>query len=158
MAMLTCPEMEEEEPSVLHMAGLSDESLALNGSTFDQLREEYSKISSDDRNKILAGLQLRIAALYAVQREEAQTNARPGHTEDRIRQNLDTHNASLPMAERKFPRRRSRHTPTHVSNRDEEAEQLQHLRRSNEASLEDPLASSPFTIIDAMARPLHGGT
>lgn len=137
------PRSEIEGPSTFQLAGLADESLNVTGTTFDRLREEYSKIGIEERNKMLAALQLRVAALYAVQMDDAQTNPRRD-TATRLQRELDHHNP-METSARRPSRRRSRHADI-SSHRDEEAEQLQHLRNSNEASLEDPLMSSPFTL------------
>jgi hypothetical protein len=56
----------------MQVAGVSNAVLRLTGDTFQQFKTDYRKISQPERLNILSQLQLRIAAIYAVQNEEVQ--------------------------------------------------------------------------------------
>ena len=60
----------------MELAGVSNATLRLTGDTFHQFKSDYRKISQPERLGILSQLQLRIAAIYAVQNEELQRTKR----------------------------------------------------------------------------------
>lgn len=60
----------------MQLAGVSSAVLRLTGDTFHQFKNDYRKMSQPERLGILSQLQLRIAAIYAVQNEEVQRNKR----------------------------------------------------------------------------------
>jgi hypothetical protein len=70
------PQPDPETSAALQVAGLSDSTLRLTGDTFHQFKTEYRKMIQADRLNVLAQLQLRIAAIYAVQNEDMQRQRR----------------------------------------------------------------------------------
>lgn len=77
------PSQEAETLSALQVAGVPDTTLRLTGDTFNQLKGEYRKLSSAERMQILSTLQLRIAAMYAVENEATQRQQRKEAQEKR---------------------------------------------------------------------------
>ncbi|KAK5988466.1 hypothetical protein PT974_09949 [Cladobotryum mycophilum] len=70
------PRLDTETSTALQLAGISESSLRLTGDTFHQLKTDYRKMSQPDRLNALAQLQLRLAAIYAVQNEDWQRQKR----------------------------------------------------------------------------------
>ncbi|KAM4054349.1 FAR1 DNA-binding domain-containing protein [Hirsutella rhossiliensis] len=64
------PRPDTETAAALQVAGVSDAVLRLSGDTFHRFKNEYRKMSQPERLGILAQMQLRIAAIYAVQNED----------------------------------------------------------------------------------------
>lgn len=62
--------------AALQVAGVSDSALRLSSATFKQFKSDYRKLMPHERMQQLATLQLRIAALYAVQNEDTQRQRR----------------------------------------------------------------------------------
>lgn len=58
------------------MAGVPDSALRLTGDIFHQFKTDYRKMPHAERLSALAHLQLRIAAIYAVQNEDMQRQRR----------------------------------------------------------------------------------
>ncbi|RCI14629.1 hypothetical protein L249_6974 [Ophiocordyceps polyrhachis-furcata BCC 54312] len=70
------PKPDDETAMALQVAGVSDNVLRLSGDTFHRFKGEYRKMSQPERLGILAQMQLRIAAIYAVQNEDMQRQKR----------------------------------------------------------------------------------
>lgn len=60
----------------MQIAGVPEPLLRLSGDAFHQLKTDYRKMSQPDRLNVLSQLQLRIAAIYAVQNEDWQRQRR----------------------------------------------------------------------------------
>ncbi|CEJ93763.1 hypothetical protein VHEMI09332 [[Torrubiella] hemipterigena] len=72
----TAPLPDVETSAALQVAGVSDSALRLSSETFKQFKLDYRKMMPHERMQQLATLQLRIAALYAVQNEDMQRQRR----------------------------------------------------------------------------------
>ncbi|KAJ6445132.1 transcription factor, FAR1-related protein [Purpureocillium lavendulum] len=70
------PQPDPETAAALQVAGVSDSLLRLSGDTFHKFKNDYRKMSQPDRIGMLAQLQLRIAAIYALQNEDLQRQQR----------------------------------------------------------------------------------
>ncbi|PHH91057.1 hypothetical protein CDD83_1802 [Cordyceps sp. RAO-2017] len=70
------PRPDAETSVALQVAGVSDSVLRLSGDTFHRFKNEYRKMSQPERMGILAQMQLRIAAIYALQNEDMQRQKR----------------------------------------------------------------------------------
>ncbi|KJZ80099.1 hypothetical protein HIM_00813 [Hirsutella minnesotensis 3608] len=70
------PRPDPETSAALQIAGVADNVLRLSGDTFHRFKTEYRKMSQPERLGILSQMQLRIAAIYAVQNEEMQRQRR----------------------------------------------------------------------------------
>jgi hypothetical protein len=68
------------------VAGVSQSVLRLTGDTFHQFKGEYRKMSKGERLGILAQMQMRIAAIYAIENEDMQRQQRLEQQERRHRQ------------------------------------------------------------------------
>ncbi|ODA77768.1 hypothetical protein RJ55_06370 [Drechmeria coniospora] len=77
------PPPDAESQAALQVAGVSDAVLRLSGDTFHRFKNEYRKMSQPERMGILAQMQLRIAAIYAIQNEEVQRQRRQDAQEKR---------------------------------------------------------------------------
>lgn len=77
------PTQEADTLSALQVAGVSETTVRLTGDTFNQLKGEYRKLSSVERLQVLSTLQLRIAAMYAVENEVTQRQQRKEAQEKR---------------------------------------------------------------------------
>ncbi|TWU72910.1 hypothetical protein ED733_004624 [Metarhizium rileyi] len=72
----TGPGPDPQTSVAAQIAGVSDSTLRLTGDTFHRLKTDYRKMTQEDRLDALAQLQLRLAALYAVQNEDMQRQRR----------------------------------------------------------------------------------
>jgi hypothetical protein len=70
------PGTDVETSEAMLAAGVSNPTLRLTGDTFSSFKAEYRKLSQPERIGVLSQLQLRVAALYAIQNEEIQRNKR----------------------------------------------------------------------------------
>lgn len=70
------PRPDADTSAVMQLAGVSDEAMRLTGDTFQQFKTEYRKMAQADRLGILAQMQMRIAAIYAIQNEDMQREKR----------------------------------------------------------------------------------
>lgn len=77
------PRPDPETSAALQVAGVSDDVLRLSGDTFQRFKNDYRKMSQPERLGILAQMQLRIAAIYAVQNEDMQRQRRSDAQERR---------------------------------------------------------------------------
>lgn len=113
----------------------------LSGDTFLQLKNEYRKMPEHDRFQTLASLQLRIAALYAVESEDRQARQQHGPNTDAHDLLNDRHlnGTSGRMESRKRSRQLDAGDDT-----DAQVQQLSHLGPDDGDSLGDPLMSTPF--------------
>ncbi|RDA83925.1 hypothetical protein CP532_3652 [Ophiocordyceps camponoti-leonardi (nom. inval.)] len=80
------PKPDDETAMALQVAGVSDNVLRLSGDTFHRFKGEYRKMSQPERLGILAQMQLRIAAIYAVQNEDMQRQKRQEAQDKRHRE------------------------------------------------------------------------
>ncbi|CAH0050594.1 unnamed protein product [Clonostachys solani] len=70
------PQPDPDTSEALQIAGVSNSSLRLTGDTFQLFKTEYRKMSPPERLGILSQLQLRVAAIYAIQNEDIQRQKR----------------------------------------------------------------------------------
>ncbi|GJN66104.1 Transcription factor, FAR1-related protein [Purpureocillium lilacinum] len=82
------PQPDPETAAALQVAGVSDSLLRLSGDTFHKFKNDYRKMSQPDRIGMLAQLQLRIAAIYALQNEDLQRQKRQ-EAQDRRHQEIE---------------------------------------------------------------------
>lgn len=80
------PQPDPDTSAAMQVAGVSNAVLRLTGDTFHQFKTEYRKMIQQERMGILSQLQLRIAAIYAVQNEELQRTQRQEALEKRHQQ------------------------------------------------------------------------
>ncbi|KEY69268.1 hypothetical protein S7711_01719 [Stachybotrys chartarum IBT 7711] len=80
------PRPDPETAAAIDVAGVSETVLRLSGDTFHQFKTDYRKMAQHDRMGMLAQLQLRIAAIYAVQNEDLQRQRRKEAQEKRHRE------------------------------------------------------------------------
>ncbi|KAJ6781287.1 hypothetical protein PWT90_05046 [Aphanocladium album] len=92
-SIVTIPTLGAETSSAIQVAGVSEATLRLSGDTFNQFKGEYRKLSHADRLQMLSTLQLRIAAIYAIQNEDMQRQQRQD-AQDRRHREVDTHRRS----------------------------------------------------------------
>ena len=89
---LTCaaegPLPDPDTSAALQVAGVSDAVLRLSGDTFHRFKNDYRKMSQSERLGTLAQMQLRIAAIYAVQNEDMQRQRRQD-AQDRRHQDIE---------------------------------------------------------------------
>lgn len=93
IAVATLPTLGAETSSAIQVAGVSEATLRLSGDTFNQFKGEYRKLSHPDRLQMLSTLQLRIAAIYAVQNEDSQRQRRQ-EAQDKRHREVDSHRRS----------------------------------------------------------------
>ncbi|PNY29123.1 Ribosome assembly protein 4 [Tolypocladium capitatum] len=77
------PQPDPDTSAAFQVAGVSDAILRLSGDTFQRFKNDYRKMSQPERLGILAQMQLRIAAIYAVQNEDVQRQRRQDAQERR---------------------------------------------------------------------------
>ncbi|UNI17139.1 hypothetical protein JDV02_003515 [Purpureocillium takamizusanense] len=82
------PQPDPETAAAFQVAGVSDSLLRLSGDTFHKFKNDYRKMSQPDRIGMLAQLQLRIAAIYALQNEDLQRQKRQ-EAQDRRHQEIE---------------------------------------------------------------------
>jgi hypothetical protein len=70
------PRPDLDSSAALQIAGVSADALRLTGDTFHQFKNEYRKMPQPERLGVLSQLQLRVAAIYAVQNEDIQRKTR----------------------------------------------------------------------------------
>ncbi|KAF4810215.1 hypothetical protein CGCSCA5_v010824 [Colletotrichum siamense] len=75
------PTPDPETSRALAVAGVSTSQMRLTGDTFHNFKTEYRKMSKPERMGILAQLQLRVAALYAIENEDIQRQERQARQE-----------------------------------------------------------------------------
>lgn len=82
------PEVQSSGPApdpttaaLLLMVGAAPNTMRLTGETFHNFKSEYRKMSKPERLGILAQMQLRIAAIYAVENEDMQRQERQARQE-----------------------------------------------------------------------------
>lgn len=115
--------------------------MQLSGDTFEQLKNEYRKMPDHERFQTLASLQLRIAALYAVESEDRQ--ARQQHDPNADAHELLNNRHLNGTSGRMDPRKRSRQLDV-GDDTDAQVQQLSNLGPDEGDSLGDPLMSTPF--------------
>ena len=92
----TGPQPDPETSAAIQVAGVSEAVLRLTGDTFAQFKGDYRKMSQPERFGILSQLQLRIAAIYAVQNEDLQRQRRQDALEKRHQQ-IEQNKALTPL-------------------------------------------------------------
>lgn len=90
------PLPDTETASALAVAGVSQATLRLTGDTFQQFKGEYRKMPKAQRIQSLAQMQMRIAAIYAIENEDMQRQVRMDQQERRHRQTDSSKRQSLP--------------------------------------------------------------
>ncbi|OAA76794.1 Transcription factor, FAR1-related protein [Akanthomyces lecanii RCEF 1005] len=70
------PSLDAETSAAIQVAGVSEAAVRLTGDTFNKFKGEYRKLSGPDRMQVLSTLQLRVAAIYALQNEDMQRHRR----------------------------------------------------------------------------------
>lgn len=84
------PAQELDDSVALAIAGVSSAVVKLSGDTFHQIKAEFRKMARPERLNTLAQLQMRIAALYALENEDTQRQVRQEQQERRYRQLEDS--------------------------------------------------------------------
>ncbi len=87
------PSLDPETSAAIQVAGVSEAALRLTGDTFNKFKGEYRKLSGPDRMQVLSTLQLRIAAIYAVQNEDMQRQRRQD-AQDRRHRDIESNKMS----------------------------------------------------------------
>jgi hypothetical protein len=113
-----------------HLDGAVDHTLRLNGDTFHQFMSDYRNMPRVDRLNALAQLQLRIAAIYAVQNEDAQRQ----ETQDSQHRALDVSRTTLSARRHHAPRRHLDESPQQPTN---------HLSGTDLSLTQDVIHTSP---------------
>ncbi|PHH66755.1 hypothetical protein CDD81_5887 [Ophiocordyceps australis] len=111
------PRPDPETSAVLQVAGVSDAVLRLSGDTFHRFKNDYRKMSQPERLGILAQMQLRIAAIYAVQNEDLQRQKRQDAQQRRHREIEESRRRLEAQGVRYVNQHRQRHT-ARISNPD----------------------------------------
>lgn len=119
-------------------------SLQLSGDTFQQLKNEYRKIPDHERFQMLASLQLRIAALYAIEGEDRQA-VRQQHEPNAGDHELLNSRPLNGASDRMDSRKRSRQLDV-GDDTEAQVQQLSHIGPDDGDSLGDPLMSTPFSL------------
>ncbi|EFY89351.1 hypothetical protein MAC_04537 [Metarhizium acridum CQMa 102] len=141
------PRPDPETLAALRVAGVSDSTLRLNGDTFHHLKTDYRKMTQGDRLNALAQLQLRIAALYAVQNEDMQRQKRQ-ETQHQRHRAVDASRNTLSVHKHRARR--------HPRTRDEQHQQASNLPAEPELSLtEDLVHIGPNRTSDALMQGPH---
>ncbi|KAM3482239.1 hypothetical protein MY8738_004078 [Beauveria namnaoensis] len=83
------PALGPDTSAAISVAGVSETAVRLTGDTFNQYKRDYRKLSPTDRMQLLSNMQMRIAAIYAIQNEDAQRQRRLEIQERRHRE-IDT--------------------------------------------------------------------
>ncbi|KAM3434872.1 hypothetical protein MY4824_005202 [Beauveria thailandica] len=83
------PALGPDTSAAISVAGVSEAAVRLTGDTFNQYKRDYRKLSPTDRMQLLSNMQMRIAAIYAIQNEDAQRQRRLEIQERRHRE-IDT--------------------------------------------------------------------
>ncbi|KAF6841048.1 hypothetical protein CMUS01_03647 [Colletotrichum musicola] len=78
----------------LAVAGVSSNHMRLTGDTFHNFKAEYRKMSKPERFGVLAQMQLRMAALYAIENEDLQRQERQARQERKHQEIEDTRRKS----------------------------------------------------------------
>lgn len=105
----------------MQVAGVSESLLRLTGDTFNQFKGEYRKLSHADRMQALSTLQMRIAAMYAVQNEDMQRQRRQ-HAQDRRHREVDSNRR---LQQNNTPQPHKRQRSSIVGDLESETDQLQ---------------------------------
>ena len=98
------PTPDAETSAALAVAGVSQAVFRLTGDTFQQFKGEYRKMAKPQRVQMLAQLQMRIAAIYAIENEDVQRQVRMEQQEKRHRQIDQTRRQSTTVAEKRARR------------------------------------------------------
>jgi flagellar biosynthesis GTPase FlhF len=107
----------------LQLAGVSNTALRLTGETFHQIKSEYRKMAQHERLSILSQMQLRIAAIYAVQNEDVQRNQR---SEAQKRRHSEIEEGRKPrQSNKQKTRRQNQQTQQNQQNQQPQAQQDQ---------------------------------
>lgn len=83
------PSLDAETSAAIQVAGVSEAAVRLTGDTFNKFKGEYRKLSGPDRMQVLSTLQLRVAAIYALQNEDMQRNRRQ-EAQDRRHRDIES--------------------------------------------------------------------
>ncbi|KAH6707328.1 hypothetical protein EV126DRAFT_357012 [Verticillium dahliae] len=75
------PTLDPDTQAALAVAGVSSSAMRLTGETFHQFKGEYRRMSKPERIGNLAQMQMRIAAIYAVENEDLQRQERQARQE-----------------------------------------------------------------------------
>ncbi|KAH7312575.1 hypothetical protein B0I35DRAFT_437318 [Stachybotrys elegans] len=144
------PRTDPETAGALQLAGVQDTSIRLSGETFQQFKNEYRKMYHADRYSILSQLQLRIAAIYAVQNEELQRERR---REAQSKRHRDIEESRQRLASQPTKRARtttsnnprqsdqpspSTHTPSQPSSEQQTPQQMLQPRSQNQRQMRAP--------------------
>lgn len=98
------PPPDAETAAALNVAGVSDAVLRLNGETFHQLKRLYRKMNQADRLEQMAQMQLKMAAIYAVQNEDMHRQRRQ-LAQDKRHKDVDA-GRQQPSSQKKSRKRR----------------------------------------------------
>lgn len=134
--------LDAETSSAIQVAGVSEAALRLTGDTFNQFKGEYRKLSHADRIQTLSTLQLRIAAIYAVQNEDMQRQRRQD-AQDRRHREVDSNRRLQPGSSSKTHKRQrasmaeeAETEPGHLESQMQQNEQLLGQQLMDEAQFQ----------------------
>ncbi|OAR05835.1 hypothetical protein LLEC1_03753 [Akanthomyces lecanii] len=116
------PSLDTETAAAIQVAGVSEAAVRLTGDTFNKFKGEYRKLSGPDRMQVLSTLQLRVAAMYAVQNEDMQRQRRQ-EAQDRRHREIES-NKRLQEDGAISTRKRQRPSMAHNQNAGIEALQM----------------------------------
>lgn len=116
------PRPDAETAAAIQVAGVSDAVLRLTGDTFHQFKSDYRKMSQPERLGLLAQLQLRIAAIYAVQNEDVQRNKRQEAQDKRHR---DIEGSQVELTAQRHRARQERRQQNRQQSRQDHQQQQQ---------------------------------
>ena len=125
------PQPDAETSAALQVAGVSNEVLRLTGDTFSQFKVDYRKMSQPERFGILSQLQLRIAAIYAVQNEDMQRQRRADAQQKR-HQEIEAHRLSRQL-EAQRAKRTSRDIGRHPNQQPNQQQVHQQAQQAQQA-------------------------
>ncbi|KOS20900.1 hypothetical protein ESCO_004527 [Escovopsis weberi] len=104
------PRPDTETSTAMQLAGVSEPNLRLTGDAFHQLKTDYRKMAQPDRLNALAQLQLRLAAIYAVQNEDWQRQRRQ-EAQDKRHQQVDQTRKQTASQKQRMRRQRRQTEP-----------------------------------------------
>nr|XP_036584010.1 uncharacterized protein CTRU02_06141 [Colletotrichum truncatum]KAF6793269.1 hypothetical protein CTRU02_06141 [Colletotrichum truncatum] len=97
--------------AALAVAGVSSSQMRLTGDTFHNFKAEYRKMTKPERIGVLAQLQLRVAALYAIENEDLQRQERQARQERKHQEIEDTRRKSQSSQQTQQPLQQAQGQP-----------------------------------------------
>lgn len=154
------PRPDPDTSAALQVAGVSNAVLRLTGDTFHQFKTDYRKMSQPERLGILSQLQLRIAAIYAVQNEDVQRSKR--HEASQKRHNEIEANKRQRLQQKRTHRQQQQQqqvgTPdqTHMQPQQQMPSQQHphHMPQPNQGQQQHHLSQQQFQLPDSPSQQL----